>query len=486
MPSVRCWVDSIDAFPGISDGPSPQKGSRQRRERHLAGVGILGSERPPTKNRTNNGDARVGAWLENTQARMENGCTERRRYLYVPIEGSNDVMKLIPPRGTHHAIDISEVPTCKLSSSQSNNSTIPNIRRLCIPNKTSPHTSQVTMATTAASPSNNNPDIAADLPLPLPAATPRPLPGVTSIPRLIYGTAWKTDRTAHLVTDALSAGFRAIDTAAQPKHYREDLVGAGLRAYLSSPTGPVARSALYVQTKFTPSQTPSSDQPIPVPYDPDAPIDAQIRASVSSSLAHLSHLPTPDPPDQDAPYIDALLLHSPLPSPSQTLAAWRAMEQLVPHPVRRLGISNIYYPEDLAHLIAHATIKPSVVQNRFYPATGHDRDIRALCRRHGIVYQSFWTLTANPRLLRSRPVSRVAAAAAVSAEVALYALVLALGPNCVLNGTTRREHMREDLDGLRSVAAWSATGEGDAQWREDLAAFRVLISDYAADDSTAL
>lgn len=341
-----------------------------------------------------------------------------------------------------------------------------------------------------------NPDIATDLPLPVHVSesqsVSKDLPGTTSIPRLIYGTAWKTDRTAQLVTDALSAGFRAIDTAGQPKHYREDLVGAGIRAYLSSPAGAaVPRSSLYIQTKFTPSQAPSPDLAIPIPYDPSAPIEAQIRASVSSSLAHLAHHEgTTTPKEQDdasGPYLDAFLMHSPLPSPSQTLAAWRAMEQLVPHPVRRLGISNIYHPEDLAHLIAHATIKPSIVQNRFYPATGHDRHIRTLCRRHGIVYQSFWTLTANPHLLRSPPVARVAAAAAVPAEVALYAFVLALGPNCVLDGTTRRHHMRTDLDGLPSVAAWSATAQGAAQWREELAAFRALIGgDQDADDSTAL
>jgi diketogulonate reductase-like aldo/keto reductase len=45
----------------------------------------------------------------------------------------------------------------------------------------------------------------------------------------IYGTAWKNERTADLVVQALRAGFRGFDTAAQPKHYREDLVGEGIR-----------------------------------------------------------------------------------------------------------------------------------------------------------------------------------------------------------------------------------------------------------------
>ena len=40
-----------------------------------------------------------------------------------------------------------------------------------------------------------------------------------TIPPVFYGTAWKKDKTAQLVTLALKNGFRAIDTACQPKHY---------------------------------------------------------------------------------------------------------------------------------------------------------------------------------------------------------------------------------------------------------------------------
>lgn len=39
-------------------------------------------------------------------------------------------------------------------------------------------------------------------------------------PAMLYGTAWKKDTTAGLVHTALKAGFRGIDTACQPKHYR--------------------------------------------------------------------------------------------------------------------------------------------------------------------------------------------------------------------------------------------------------------------------
>lgn len=44
--------------------------------------------------------------------------------------------------------------------------------------------------------------------------------GIAKMPNMLYGTAWKQHRTAELVTQALKAGFRGIDTAAQPRHYQ--------------------------------------------------------------------------------------------------------------------------------------------------------------------------------------------------------------------------------------------------------------------------
>ena len=64
------------------------------------------------------------------------------------------------------------------------------------------------------------------------------------IPAFIYGSAWKGERTARLVSQALETGFTVIDTAAQPKHYREDLVGEAVRQRLSQ--GTVRREDLFV------------------------------------------------------------------------------------------------------------------------------------------------------------------------------------------------------------------------------------------------
>lgn len=68
--------------------------------------------------------------------------------------------------------------------------------------------------------------------------------GLKSSDLFIYGTAWKKDQTKALVKQALSAGFRKIDTAAQPRHYQEELVGEAIREAIKE--GIVRREDLYV------------------------------------------------------------------------------------------------------------------------------------------------------------------------------------------------------------------------------------------------
>ncbi|KAI4950036.1 hypothetical protein J4E91_004692 [Alternaria rosae] len=263
-------------------------------------------------------------------------------------------------------------------------------------------------------------------------------------PAFIYGTAWKKDQTKRLVKEALSQGFRRVDTAAQPRHYQEPLVGEALREAFSEDL--LERGQLYLQTKYT---TPAGQDLTNMPYNPDAPLDTQIHTSVASSLKNLRYKDKPD----DASYIDCLLLHSPLPTIDQTLQAWKLLESYVPNRIRSLGISNVTLPI-LQAIYKNATIKPSVVQNRFYPQTRYDVSLRAFCRENNIMYQSFWTLTGNPSLIRSEPVATLAQVAGVGLPVALYALVIDQGV-VVLNGTTSSDHMRADLEGIEKVREWA-------------------------------
>src|SRR5437870_1725788 len=93
------------------------------------------------------------------------------------------------------------------------------------------------------------------------------------VPRFLYGTAWKEDRTQALVELAVKSGFRGIDTANQRRHYHEAAVGQAIAKVIQS--GLVSRSDLFLQSKFTFQR----GQDHRLPYDPSAPIPAQVEQS---------------------------------------------------------------------------------------------------------------------------------------------------------------------------------------------------------------
>lgn len=207
---------------------------------------------------------------------------------------------------------------------------------------------------------------------------------IDAIPRIFYGTAWKKEKTAGLVVDALASGFTAIDTACQPKHYSESGVGDGIKIAVDK--GFVSRKDLFIQTKFTPF--PGQD-PNRLPYDRDAPLIEQIKQSFSVSLNNLH-----------VDYIDSVVLHSPLDTLELTMEAWRQLEIFHGEGrIKYLGISNIYNVEHLQYIYEHSVIKPTFVQNRFYKRSGFDNEIREFCNTHGMKYQGFWTLTANRKAI---------------------------------------------------------------------------------------
>ena len=192
-------------------------------------------------------------------------------------------------------------------------------------------------------------------------------------------------------------------------------------------------------------------------------------------MSSLHNLRSGDRTDEES-YIDCLVMHSPLRTLSQTLEAWTALEGFVPHKIHHLGISNVQLPL-LKELYEAATIKPSVVQNRFYPATSFDVPMRRFCREKGIVYQSFWTLSANPRLLTSMPVEKLRLEIGIEKEQALYLLVLGLGNTVILNGTTREERMSRDLQTMELLEKWLSQEAKIEVWKKMLADFKNLIGE---------
>lgn len=252
-------------------------------------------------------------------------------------------------------------------------------------------------------------------------------------PRILYGTAWKGDTTAELTERAIAAGYRGIDTAGQPKHYYEPGVGAGVAA--ARERLDLRREDLFLQTKFSPLLAQGRE----VPYDRDAAPAEQVEQSLRRSLANF-----------DTDYLDSYLLHAPQSPQGLTetdLAFWRAMEQAHERGrVRRIGVSNMGV-HHIEELLAHARTPPAAVQNRCFARNGWDRDVRAACAQHGIVYQGFSLLTANPHVLRDEIVRELADSRSVTPAQIVFAFAIAVGM-LPLTGTTDDGHMGDDLAAL--------------------------------------
>ncbi|MCW7553820.1 aldo/keto reductase [Endozoicomonas gorgoniicola] len=249
---------------------------------------------------------------------------------------------------------------------------------------------------------------------------------MNATPKWIYGTAWKEQATKDLVLKALKSGFRAIDTANQRKHYFEAAVGDALTA------SGIDRSNLFLQSKFT--FRPSQDDRLP--YKPDASVREQVEQSFASSLQHLG-----------TDYLDALLLHGPLFGEglcNDDLEAWSAMEAIYHSGrVKAIGVSNFSASqlEDLNH---HSATRPAWVQNRCFAITGWDRDVRQVCQRHGIGYQGFSLLTANPAVSQQPAFQAIVAKTGLTPAQVIFqsAKRMKILP---LTGTSSPGHMLEDL-----------------------------------------
>ena len=253
----------------------------------------------------------------------------------------------------------------------------------------------------------------------------------SAVPRIMYGTAWKEDRTKALVFEAIAAGFRAFDTANQRKHYVEEQVGAAVRTAIAS--GRVTREDLSLQTKFTYQRGQDSR----LPYDPDCDLTTQVRQSIASSLEHLG-----------VTRIDSYLLHGPSRSGGLGQAdweTWRAMEDAVDEDfIGLLGISNVSAGQ-LDALLARARIRPVFVQNRCLARAGWDAEVRALCRMHHVIYQAFSLLSGNRQVLVKPCVTEIVRHHNKTVPQVVFRFAVHLGM-LPLTGTTDAAHMRHDLE----------------------------------------
>lgn len=248
-------------------------------------------------------------------------------------------------------------------------------------------------------------------------------------PSFIYGTAWKEEETANLVETAVSTGFSAIDTANQPRHYQEHLVGEAL---LRLANKGINREDLFLQSKFTPANGHNQR----IPYDPTESLTTQVRQSFESTLKNLH-----------TDHLDSYLLHGPYSQPGlgdEDWEVWSAIEELYKAgKARFIGISNVNIAQ-LKLLSEKAEVKPMVVQNRCFANRGWDSDIREFCNTNKIVYEGFSLLTANPFVMKNSEVQSIARGLERTPEQVVFRFAMQTGMT-PLTGTTSEQHMKEDL-----------------------------------------
>ncbi|HEX3874664.1 MAG TPA: aldo/keto reductase [Solirubrobacteraceae bacterium] len=160
-----------------------------------------------------------------------------------------------------------------------------------------------------------------------------PLPGEVEIPQLGFGVFQVPPKdTAEVVTHALSAGYRHIDTAAA---YRNEAgVGAAIHA------AGLARDDVFITTKC---------------FNDDHGYDQAIRAC-KASLEQL-----------EVSHLDLYLIHWPVPAHDRYVETWKALIDLQADGLTRaIGVSN-FQPAHLERIIAETGVTPAVNQVELHP-----------------------------------------------------------------------------------------------------------------------
>jgi diketogulonate reductase-like aldo/keto reductase len=162
------------------------------------------------------------------------------------------------------------------------------------------------------------------------------------------------DVTTAVVDEALRLGYRHIDTAAAYANERE--VGEGIRR------AGISRDEIFVETKVWISD-----------YGHDEALHAFDKSAGKLGVEQL----------------DLFILHQALPSAfDRTIAAYRALEQLLADgKVRAIGVSN-FMPEHLTRLLAETSVVPAVNQIELHPYF-QQTELQKLDAANGILTQAW-------------------------------------------------------------------------------------------------
>lgn len=197
-----------------------------------------------------------------------------------------------------------------------------------------------------------------------------------TIPQLGFGVfRVDPDETERIVTDALEAGYRHIDTAAI--YGNEEGVGRAIAA------SGIPREDLFITTKLW-----NSDQGTQSAYD-----------AVDLSLEKLG-----------LESVDLYLIHWPTPQRNLYRESWAALQKIqADGKATSIGVSN-FLVEHLENILADGGVVPAVNQIELHPAL-QQREVVAFCREHGIQIEAWGPLGQGKYPLFEEPGVSAAAAA---------------------------------------------------------------------------
>jgi 2,5-diketo-D-gluconate reductase A len=229
------------------------------------------------------------------------------------------------------------------------------------------------------------------------------------MPILGFGVFQITDPAdcERAVSDALAAGYRAIDTAAS--YLNEEAVGRAIAA------SGIPRDELFVTTKL---------------WIQDAG-EGRTRAAFERSLARLG-----------LDYLDLYLIHQPF---GDYYGAWRDMQQIQADKLSRaIGVSN-FHPDRLIDLIDHNDVVPAVNQVETHPFHQRVAD-QKLMAAEGVQIESWGPFAEGRNNLFTDPtLSAIAAAHGKSVGQVVLHWLIQRGV-VVIPKTVRPERMAENLD----------------------------------------
>ncbi len=250
------------------------------------------------------------------------------------------------------------------------------------------------------------------------------------MPQLGYGVYQVTnDECERCVLDAISVGYRSIDTA--QAYANEEAVGSAI-----TKCG-VPRNELFLTTKVWISNA---------GYE-------KAKASIDESLKKLK-----------TDYIDLLLIHQPF---NDYYGTYRAMEEAYKAgKLRAIGVSN-FYPDRLIDLCQFVEVIPAVNQVETH-VFQQQKSAHAYMKKYGVQHESWGPFAEGRKGFFSNPVLTEIGAkyGKSSAQVALRYLLQS--DVVVIPKSTHKDRMEQNFDVFDftlnndDMAAISALDEGES------------------------